>query len=51
MCESVKILFYFVLQSSYLMKFGYLPELDLVAGNLRSEEQLKDALRTLQVKS
>ncbi|XP_050533471.1 matrix metalloproteinase-2-like [Daktulosphaira vitifoliae] len=32
----------------YLTKFGYLPESDLETGNLRTEDQLHDALRTLQ---
>ncbi|XP_050436523.1 matrix metalloproteinase-2-like [Adelges cooleyi] len=32
----------------YLTKFGYLPESDLETGNLRTEDQLRDALRTLQ---
>jgi hypothetical protein len=36
-------------QSNYLMKYGYLPQSDLETGNLRSEDQLKDALRNLQV--
>jgi hypothetical protein len=30
------------------MKFGYLPKTNSETGNLRSEEQLKDAIRKLQ---
>jgi hypothetical protein len=33
----------------YLMKFGYLPESDRETGNLRTEDQLRDAIRNLQV--
>jgi len=31
------------------MKFGYLPVMNLDTANLQSEDQLRDALRTLQV--
>lgn len=30
------------------MKFGYLPKSNFETGNLRTEEQLKDAIRSLQ---
>jgi Putative peptidoglycan binding domain len=30
------------------MEFGYLPKSSFETGNLRSEEQLKDAIRSLQ---
>ncbi|XP_034189072.2 matrix metalloproteinase-2 [Osmia lignaria lignaria] len=33
---------------NYLMKFGYLPQSDLETGNLRTDDQLRDAIRTLQ---
>lgn len=36
-------------QQNYLMKFGYLPQSDLETGNLRTDDQLRDAIRTLQV--
>lgn len=36
------------LQQGYLMKFGYLPDMNLETANLQSDEQLQDALRTLQ---
>lgn len=39
----------FILQTGYLTKFGYLPESDLETGNLQTEDQLRNALRTLQV--
>ncbi|XP_021938956.1 matrix metalloproteinase-2-like isoform X2 [Zootermopsis nevadensis] len=32
----------------YLMDFGYLPQSDLETGNLRTDDQLRDAIRTLQ---
>uniref|UniRef100_T1J720 Peptidase metallopeptidase domain-containing protein n=1 Tax=Strigamia maritima TaxID=126957 RepID=T1J720_STRMM len=32
----------------FLTKYGYLPPTDLNAGNLRTEEQLKDAIRAMQ---
>lgn len=31
------------------MKFGYIPESDFEIGNLRTDSELNDALRTLQV--
>jgi hypothetical protein len=31
------------------MDFGYLPQSDLETGNLRTDDQLRDAIRTLQV--
>lgn len=31
------------------MKFGYLPQTDLETGNLRTEDQLRDAIKNLQV--
>ncbi len=37
------------LQVNYLMKYGYLPQSDFETGNLRTEDELKDAIRTLQV--
>lgn len=36
-------------QHRYLMDFGYLPQSDLETGNLRTDDQLQDAIRTLQV--
>ncbi|KAF4521069.1 hypothetical protein B566_EDAN012368 [Ephemera danica] len=36
------------MQDEYLMKFGYLPESNLETGNLRTEDQLKNAVRNLQ---
>lgn len=30
------------------MEFGYLPKSDIETGNLRSQEQLQDAIKTLQ---
>ncbi|XP_020279000.1 matrix metalloproteinase-2-like [Pseudomyrmex gracilis] len=33
---------------NYLMKFGYLPQTDFETGNLRTEDQLRDAIKTLQ---
>lgn len=33
---------------NYLMEFGYLPKSDIETGNLRTEDQLKDAIRNLQ---
>ncbi|CRK96840.1 CLUMA_CG009940, isoform A [Clunio marinus] len=33
---------------NYLMQFGYLPKSSMETGNLRSEDQLKDAIRSLQ---
>lgn len=38
------------LQQNYLMNFGYLPKTDIETGNLRSESQLIDAIKTLQVR-
>ena len=38
-----------MLQQNYLMKFGYLPQSDIETGNLRTEDQLKDAIKDLQV--
>lgn len=38
-----------ILQQNYLMNFGYLPKTDIETGNLRSESQLIDAIKTLQV--
>lgn len=32
----------------FLTKFGYLPQTDLDAGNLRTEEQLQDSIRSMQ---
>ncbi|XP_033231708.1 matrix metalloproteinase-2 [Belonocnema kinseyi] len=32
----------------YLMKFGYLPQSDIETGNLRTEDQLRDAIQNLQ---
>lgn len=36
-------------QLGYLSKYGYLPSSDLETGNLRADDQLKDAIRALQV--
>ncbi|PBC30704.1 Matrix metalloproteinase-17 [Apis cerana cerana] len=36
------------LQQNYLMKFGYLPQSDLETGNLRTDDQLTDAIKNLQ---
>lgn len=36
------------MQEKYLMEFGYLPKSNSETGNLRAEEQLRDAIRTLQ---
>ncbi|XP_043518691.1 matrix metalloproteinase-2-like [Frieseomelitta varia] len=33
---------------NYLMKFGYLPQTDLETGNLRTDDQLTDAIEHLQ---
>ncbi|XP_043484667.1 matrix metalloproteinase-2 [Leptopilina heterotoma] len=33
---------------NYLMKFGYLPQSDLETGNLRTDEQLRDAIKDFQ---
>nr|XP_033330394.1 matrix metalloproteinase-2 isoform X2 [Megalopta genalis] len=33
---------------NYLMKFGYLPQTDLETGNLRTDDQLRDAIKNLQ---
>jgi len=41
--------FLFLLQQNYLMKFGYLPQTDFETGNLRTEDQLRDAIKNLQV--
>lgn len=38
-----------MLQQDYLMKFGYLPQSDIETGNLRTEDQLRDAIKNLQV--
>ncbi|XP_026469577.1 matrix metalloproteinase-2-like [Ctenocephalides felis] len=35
-------------KQNYLAKFGYLPQSAIETGNLRSEEQLRDAIRSLQ---
>lgn len=43
----LNVLFVF-LQQNYLMEFGYLPKSDIETGNLRTEEQLKEAIKTLQ---
>nr|XP_045617604.1 matrix metalloproteinase-2-like [Procambarus clarkii] len=32
----------------YLMQYGYLPTSDMETGNLRTEDQLRDAIRTMQ---
>lgn len=32
------------------MEFGYLPKSDIETGNLRTEEQLKEAIKNLQVR-
>lgn len=34
---------------NYLMKFGYLPQSDLETGNLRTDDQLTDAIKNLQM--
>lgn len=31
------------------MTFGYLPQSDLETGNLRTEHQVRDAIKTMQV--
>lgn len=31
------------------MRFGYLPQTDFETGNLRTEDQLRDAIKNLQV--
>lgn len=41
--------FLFLFQQNYLMKFGYLPQSDLETGNLRTDDQLTDAIKNLQV--
>ncbi|KMQ96929.1 matrix metalloproteinase-17, partial [Lasius niger] len=33
---------------NYLMRFGYLPQTDIETGNLRTEDQLRDAVKNLQ---
>ena len=33
----------------FLMTFGYLPQSDLETGNLRTEHQVRDAIKTMQV--
>ncbi|XP_032683926.1 matrix metalloproteinase-2 isoform X1 [Odontomachus brunneus] len=33
---------------NYLMRFGYLPQTDIETGNLRTEDQLRDAIKNLQ---
>jgi len=38
------------LQYNYLMQFDYLPKSDLETGALRTEDQLKEAIRSLQVR-
>lgn len=38
-----------MLQQTYLMKFGYLPQSGLETGNLRTDDQLRDAIKNLQV--
>ncbi|KAG7196491.1 hypothetical protein KM043_015780 [Ampulex compressa] len=38
-----------MLQQNYLMRFGYLPQTDLETGNLRTEDQLRDAIKNLQM--
>lgn len=35
-------------QQNYLMEFGYLPKSDIETGNLRSEDQLKESIKSLQ---
>lgn len=45
--ETLKLRFLF--QQNYLMKFGYLPQTDLETGNLRTDDQLTDAIENLQV--
>ncbi|KAK4286968.1 hypothetical protein Pmani_039949 [Petrolisthes manimaculis] len=32
----------------YMMKYGYLPASDMETGNLRTEDQLRQAIRTMQ---
>lgn len=39
----------FLFQQNYLMKFGYLPQTNLETGNLRTDDQLTDAIKNLQV--
>lgn len=41
--------FLFFLQLKFLMSFGYLPQSDLETGNLRTEDQVRDAIKTMQV--
>ncbi|XP_055705191.1 matrix metalloproteinase-2 isoform X3 [Phlebotomus papatasi] len=36
------------LDQNYLMNYGYLPKSDIETGNLRTESQLRDAIRNLQ---
>lgn len=43
-------LFFFHLQQNYLMNFGYLPKSSIETGNLRSETQLREAIKSLQVR-
>lgn len=38
----------FHFQQNFLMNFGYLPKSDIETGNLRTEDQLKEAIRSLQ---
>ena len=38
-----------VLQQKYLMRYGYLPQVDLEKPYLRSQDQLRHAIKTLQV--
>lgn len=40
--------FSFSFQQNYLMDFGYLPKSDIETGNLRTETQLNEAIKTLQ---
>ena len=41
-------LFLVYLQQNYLMEFGYLPKSDIETGNLRTETQLQEAIKSLQ---
>lgn len=39
----------FSFQQNYLMEFGYLPKSNIETGNLRTEQQLKESIKTLQI--
>lgn len=45
---SFQSLFIFWIQQNYLMRFGYLPKSNIETGNLRTEDQLIESIKSLQ---